>query len=169
MKVIFLDIDGVLNVIPKGRDRFGGTFHKEFEDNLKMIIDCTGAKIVISSSWRFDGLDHMKAMWDYRKLPGEVIDCTPDCAQLVSAEKFKFLDEVERGHEIQEWLDQHPEVTGFVIIDDDSDMLKSQQQNFVRCANNRHHKGNVEGYGLTGMCRDKAIEILNTPVKPTHQ
>jgi hypothetical protein len=34
---VFLDIDGVLNVIPQGRDEFGSLFHKEFMDNLKWI------------------------------------------------------------------------------------------------------------------------------------
>lgn len=49
-KIIFLDIDGVLNVIPQGFDDFGGIFHKNFEDNLKHIIEETNAKIVISST-----------------------------------------------------------------------------------------------------------------------
>lgn len=50
MKIIFLDIDGVLNVIGQGRDEYGQIFHKHFENNLKRIIDETDAKIVISSS-----------------------------------------------------------------------------------------------------------------------
>lgn len=58
MKVIFLDIDGVLNVYCQGRDEYGCTFHKHFEDNLRWIIEETGAKIVISSTWRRDGLDN---------------------------------------------------------------------------------------------------------------
>ena len=40
-KIIFLDIDGVLNVIEQGWDDYGPLFHKHFEDNLKMIIDKT--------------------------------------------------------------------------------------------------------------------------------
>ena len=39
MKVIFLDIDGVLNVYGSPycgkRDEFGDCFHKHFEENLK--------------------------------------------------------------------------------------------------------------------------------------
>jgi precorrin-6B methylase 1 len=46
------------------------TFHSNFVDNLRSIIDKTGAKIVISSSWRTDGLDIMKDLWKYRDLPG---------------------------------------------------------------------------------------------------
>jgi GTP-binding protein HflX len=46
-KIIFLDIDGVLNVIGQGRDEFGQTFHKHFEDNLRWIIEQTGAETAI--------------------------------------------------------------------------------------------------------------------------
>ena len=44
MNVIFLDFDGVLNVIPQGHDDFGGIFHTEFVENLSRIIDETRAK-----------------------------------------------------------------------------------------------------------------------------
>ena len=73
-KIIFLDIDGVLNVISQGKDEYGSKFHKHFEDNLKTLIEKTGAKIVITSTWRSSGLNVMKNMWKDRKLPGEVID-----------------------------------------------------------------------------------------------
>lgn len=102
MKVIFLDIDGVLNVYPQGRDEFGSLFHKHFEDNLRLVIEKTNAKIVISSTWRYSGLKVMKDMWKQRNLPGEVIDITPDCAQIVDNGIVEFYDLVERGHEIQE-------------------------------------------------------------------
>ena len=51
MKIIFLDIDGVLNVIPQGHDEYGAIFHNHFIDNLKRLIDKTNAKIVITSTW----------------------------------------------------------------------------------------------------------------------
>ena len=162
MKVIFLDIDGVLNVYPQGRDEFGSLFHKHFEDNLKLVIEKTNAKIVISSTWRYSGLKVMKDMWKQRNLPGEVIDITPDCAQIVNKGVVEFYDLVERGHEIKEWLDNHPEVERYVIFDDDNDMLQSQRNNFVRTANNTDHPDCVDiGYGLTLQCAQEAIKILN--------
>jgi hypothetical protein len=162
MKIIFLDIDGVLNVYCEGRDQFGCTFHTNFVENLRNIIDKTGAKIVISSSWRTDGLDVMKELWKYRDLPGEVIDVTPDSYYLINEGKFEFYDQVERGHEIQYWLDKHKEVTNYVIIDDDNDMLDNQRENFVRTANNMHHDDCVDiGYGLTKICSEKVIQILS--------
>jgi acyl-coenzyme A synthetase/AMP-(fatty) acid ligase len=137
MKIIFLDIDGVLNVIGQGRDQFGSIFHKHFEDNLRYLIEQTGAKIVISSSWRFSGLDIMKDMWLKRNLPGEVIDITPYCAMIHEDESYESYESVERGYEIQEWLNKHPEVENYVILDDD-DMLDSQLNNFVKTSENSH-------------------------------
>lgn len=161
-KIICLDLDGVLNVIPQGHDEFGSIFHSNFVDNLKHIIDETGAKIVISSTWRMNGILEMKRMWEVRGLPGEVIDITPTCYQMVDWGKFERYDEVERGYEIQDWLDKHPEVTNYVILDDDNDMLDSQRDNFVRCANNTDHEDCVDiGYGLTKQCAEQAITILN--------
>jgi hypothetical protein len=161
MKVIFLDIDGVLNVYCQGRDEYGCTFHKHFEDNLRWIIEETGAKIVISSTWRRDGLDVMQNLWKHRNLPGEVIDITPTEVDVVEYGTCEFYDLVDRGHEIQQWINDH-NIVNYVIIDDDNDMLPSQRGNFVRTANNKDHSDCVDiGYGLTRKCSEKVIEILN--------
>jgi len=80
-KVIFLDIDGVLKPeVVRGRvvkDKYGEIFDQSNVDVLASIIEQTGAKIVISSTWKYDGLDKMKQMWNDRHLPGDVIDITP--------------------------------------------------------------------------------------------
>ena len=44
MKVLFLDVDGVIN-IPAGMD-------PNLLENLRGVIETTGAKIVLSSDWR---------------------------------------------------------------------------------------------------------------------
>jgi hypothetical protein len=161
MKIIFLDIDGVLNVYGQGYDKFGQLFHKHFEDNLKWIIEETEAKIVISSTWRFAGLERMQEMWRERNLPGEVIDVTTDLA--LYQDSGENYERVERGHEIQEWIDEHQtEVTHYLILDDDNDMLISQQGNFVRTSNNINHPDCIDiGYGLTKICAERGIRILN--------
>lgn len=158
-KVIFLDIDGVLRVLPQGRDRFGAKFHKHFEDNLRVLIEKTSAKIVISSTWRFNGFQEMVDMWKERGLAGEVIDITPD--------SYIVDDRVsghERGYEIQSWLNVNP-VEKYVILDDcglDNNILESQSDNFVLCSGNYDHEDYVDaGYGLTKECVEKAITILN--------
>ena len=165
-KIIFLDIDGVLNVIPQGRDEYGAIFHKHFEDNLRWIIEQTGAKIVISSTWRFSGLKVMQEMWKKRNLPGEIIDITPNEVEVVNKGKFDldFYDDVKRGHEIQYWIDNNSDkIFSYYIIDDDNDMLFHQINNFVRTANNIDHSDCIDiGYGLTRECAQQVIEILNT-------
>lgn len=160
-KVIFLDIDGVLNVIPQGHDEFGAIFHPHFEENLKHIIDNTQAKIVISSTWRMSGLNVMQDMWKHRNLAGEVIDITPTEVDVVDRGTCDFFDQVDRGYEIQQWIDDH-KPKAYCIIDDDNDMLPSQRENFVRTAENHSHPDKVDyGYGLTRICAEKVIEILN--------
>lgn len=161
-KIIFLDIDGVLNVGYPGHDEYGRLFHPEFVDNLKRIIDETGAKIVISSTWRYGGIQRMKDLWTHRSLPGEVIDITPDCNDLYREGLFEFIDSIERGHEIEHWLYENPGFESYVILDDDNDFLPSQRGNFVRTANNINHPDSIDiGYGLTKECASTAIRILN--------
>jgi hypothetical protein len=160
-KIIFLDIDGVLNVIPQGFDDYGAKFHKDFEHNLKWIIEQTEAKIVISSTWRMSGLKVMREMWEKRGLAGEVIDITPTEVDVVERGTCEFYDLVDRGHEIQQWIDDN-NVKCYCIIDDDNDMLPSQKNNFVRTANNQSHPDCIDiGYGLTKQCAERVVEILN--------
>jgi hypothetical protein len=155
-KVIFLDIDGVLNVYCQGRDEYGCTFHKHFEDNLKWIIEETEAKIVISSSWRLSGIVAMREMWEFRGLAGEIIDITPN---LTYGEGL--LTSTPRGEEIKAWLDLNL-VRRYCIIDDDSDMLTEQTPFFVQTSGNENHSDCVDiGYGLTKECAERVIEILN--------
>ncbi len=153
MKIIFLDIDGVLNVYCEGRDEYGCTFHKHFENNLKWIIEETGAKIVITSTWRYSGLNIMQEMWKKRELTGEVIGVTPNHSSIYYEEpnykNLPFQERLERGFEIQEWLDKH-KVDSYVILDDDNDMLTSQLDNFIQTSNNSDHEDCIDmGYGLT--------------------
>lgn len=147
MKIIFLDIDGVICVNWKeDADEFGHGFHEAYVKNLSDIIEKTGAKIVISSTWRMSGLSEMQRMWEMRDLPGKVIDVTPVMNTI-------------RGEEIAEWL-RGNQCDNYVIIDDGNDFLSEQKPFFVRTAfNGPDKKGLV--LGLTVTCTEKAIEILN--------
>lgn len=184
MKIIFLDFDGVMALMHKDRDEFGSLFHTEFINNLKKIVDNTGAKIVVSSTWRSSGLSEMKKMWLSRKMPSEIIDITPRCDGYTSYSdrdfETKYLT-VCRGHEIQWWLSnvgkfqrinwskekqmeymQKSNVENYVIMDDDSDMLYCQREHFVRCSNRYNEPDAIEGYGLTKKAAIEAIKILNS-------
>lgn len=179
MKVIFLDIDGVLNVITQGHDEYGSTFHKHFVANLEQIIKETEAKIVISSSWRTASLKSMQEMWLFRDLPGEIIDVTPSL-YLKKGGCLVFWNDklnehptpaiggysIPRGCEIDYWVrnesEKFGELKNYVILDDDTDMLWHQRNNFVQCSDNPEHEDCVDvGYGLTKLNALKAIKILN--------
>jgi hypothetical protein len=160
MKIIFLDIDGVLNVIPERFDNFGGCFHENFVENLRNIIEKTDAKIVVSSSWRLSGLKIMQEMWKDRKLPGDVIDVTPDLYYGEDAMGNRIGRDMCRGDEIQHWLDRH-DIESYVILDDDTDFLESQNKNFVRCSCDNFDDDCIDiGYGLTKRRAELAIKVL---------
>ena len=159
MKVIFLDIDGVLNVYSRDHDEFGSQFHDHLVENLKYIIDNTNAKIVISSSWRSGGLERMKDMWTKRNYPAEVIGVTPDLSYQDDNDEYH---RVKRGEEIDWYLKKNTNIENYVILDDDTDFLPHQLGNFVQCSTNINHPDCVDiGYGLTKICSERAIRILN--------
>ena len=75
-KFLFLDIDGVINTGQYSKyllknylndfDENGSIFDPNAVDNLRYVIDCTNADVIISSTWRYDGLDKMQKLWkDY--------------------------------------------------------------------------------------------------------
>lgn len=164
MKVIFLDIDGVLNTqdwhgrMTKDtpRDEFGWVFDPVAVENLGHVVKETGASIIISSSWKFLGLAKLREMWKIRNLPGTILDITPNTVSdevLLNAN----LDEMElgvcRGNEIKEWLSRHKgKVSNYVIIDDFDDMLPEQEDHVV-LTNTL--------IGITDFDAEKAITILN--------
>ena len=142
-KVLFLDIDGVLNTkywytqmdktTPK--DKYGYAFDPNAVANLKKILDETGADIVISSSWKCMGLSQLEEMWEERSLPGKIIGITPNSVSdelLLNAD----IDNMEpfhiRGTEIREWLRKNSKhVSHYAILDDMDNVLPEQQDHFV--------------------------------------
>ena len=145
-KIIFLDIDGVLNT-ERQHDRcvnekispvdgFGYAFDPIAVANLKSIVEKTGANIVISSSWKFWGLDAMQRMWANRGLPGKVIDVTPNNVsdEILLSVDLEYMDiPAGKGSEIKEWLStKGHDVTDYAILDDLPDMLPEQESHFVQ-------------------------------------
>lgn len=139
-KILFLDIDGVLNpkwwVRKAFVDRYGCAFDPECVSNLEKMIDETGAEIVISSSWKYMGVLKLQRMWKDRGLPGKIVDVTPDFMsdELLMNEELGNMDHLcNRGCEIKRWLMQHKdEEVQYVIIDDIDDILPEQQAYFIQ-------------------------------------
>ena len=86
-KYLFLDFDGVLNTGNYQKrmkkegidayDEYGPIFDPQTVEYLRQIIDRTGCKVVISSTWRNEGVERMKHMWKDRAMPGEIHSMTP--------------------------------------------------------------------------------------------
>ena len=164
-KVIFLDIDGVLNTerqhercVEAGLayvDNFGYAFDPVSVTNLKGIVDETGADIVISSSWKFWGLSTMQKLWASRKLPGKIIDVTPNNVSdemLLSVDLSLMELPAGKGSEIKEWLSTSgQDVSDYAILDDMEDMLPEQQSHFVQTD---------PRVGITNADADRVITIL---------
>lgn len=181
MKIIFLDIDGVLNGyglfteiiyhtakklgllkwLRSHHDIFG--VHTRKVKLLAQIVKHTGARIVISSSWRFG--------WD---VPYQ--EKTVRQKELIDKlEKYglSIMDRTNRiglgdytSHresEIREWLSRHTEVVSFVVLDDEccdlqgfvgKELVKTSEANYIR--------GNWrENTGLKPKHVRQAIRILN--------
>jgi|GEM_PF-731461 len=108
MKVIFLDIDGVLNCrkTPNPR-KLPYIVDKRLLARLKKLLDRTGAKVVLSSTWRIDPI----GLYAARHWGVPFIDVCPD------------MPKSPRCKEVLAWLSNHPKVTRFVVIDDEDDQL----------------------------------------------
>ena len=141
-KVIFLDIDGVLNTSrwhnqvesSKLQDEYGYLFDPVAVANLAKIIEETGADIVISSSWKFMGLSKIRKMWKDRNLPGKVVGITPNSVSdefLLNADLEKMDLMPIRGQEVKEWLMYYGKNIQYVILDDMIDVLHEQKEHFV--------------------------------------
>ena len=131
LKYIFLDFDGPLNT---GRndyldpDKYGHHFDDMAVRNLRRIVDRTGARIVVSSSWRHLGLKRIQEIWKDWGMPGEIIGCTPG----LWGDGRIFNT---RGEEIQQWLDENaPTDYSYVVIDDmdEAEAIEGQEDFWIQ-------------------------------------
>ena len=126
MRVLFLDIDGVLN--RRGtKERCGGYLGVDRELSRRFLtwLRGTDVKVVLSSTWRLH-----PEMWDHLREAGIKFDgVTPD---LVRKRVSGVYEATVRGDEINKYLDDFPQITSYAILDDNSDMLEHQKPFFVQ-------------------------------------
>lgn len=152
MKVIFLDIDGVLNddsTPTRTKSRFV-FIDREKLLRLKQIVDATGAEIVLSSTWRYDR-DNPQYNGDFLELQ--------EVFRQVGLEFYSFTPEdvygIRRGMEIRAWLGLHPEVDRYIILDDE--LFDFEQRGLLpRLIRTEFGDG-----GLTDAHVQEAIEMLS--------
>ena len=191
MKIIFLDIDGVLNcesayrngecqyqewIWEDGRKDHYQRFCVRSKELLNKLIDETGAKIVISSTWRHSGIEFMKKVWKMEEMSGDIIGITPSL-------RTKGLH-IPRGMEIHYYLNNNLQfqhinwdeviqqeymnksgVENYIIIDDDSDMLYGQRNHFVHVLPSPRNKDgfNQHYYEIAKSMLEKTVIELNYP------
>ena len=117
MKIIFLDIDGVLNskVYDRESTTEDGNIDKTRLPLVKRIVDETGAKIVLSTTWRKHWVREYACL---DKTGKQLVDTLRE-AGLEIYDKTPYHERYDRPGEIREWLDEHGgEVEAFVILDD---------------------------------------------------
>lgn len=153
MKIIFLDIDGVLNSIKTFIER---NSKKELELDeekiilLKEIVDSTDAKIVLISSWRYF-LDK-----NLRPLDNK----TSQLLELFNKHGINLYDKTtiknDREEEIIEWIYiNNPE--NFIIIDDSNyEILKDHLI--------KTYFSNNEFLGLCNKHVEESINMLNKKI-----
>jgi hypothetical protein len=161
MKIIFLDIDGVLATnkeFATNRTKFREKylwakelrvpyrFNEGCVDVFNEILDTTNADIVISSDWRFH--------WDLDELDkifkANGVKKSPIFGTIKNKRKMSSDLEDDRVYQINEWVKfNKPEK--WIAIDDMN--LSSLGPNFFRTKD-------AEGLKQTGL-KDKIIKILN--------
>lgn len=113
-KILFLDIDGPL--IPMrayflpGQTKIVSLFDPCATSLVLKLIEQSGAKLVVSSSWGSQGYDKCMAVFEKNGIARSHFH-----TDWVTPRKMSS----ERIHEIKWWLDDHPEVTHYVAIDDE--------------------------------------------------
>ncbi len=169
MKVIFLDIDGVLNnaknflhaVLKVSGDLVQrGQFDPDCVRALNSITEQSGANLVLASTWRLGmPFKTMRKILRQQGVGGNLVDYTPYLTEPIPGiDRFPTEDgsyqpvrQLTRGKEIQAWLDGVEQVDNFVILDDDSDM-DHLQDHLVRT---------VFEEGLRLEHVEKALALLN--------
>lgn len=160
MKILFLDIDGVLNseasfrfwhrmrFKPEEVAPWGWHLPEDRREELcpicitnihRIFEEVPDLKIVVSSTWRLHGLEELKKIFHHwPEIADRMIDITPD------------FGIGPRGNEIKHWLHTNQNKYGeiqYVIVDDDGDMPGL-------------HKRFVQTKWRDGLTATKAWEII---------
>ena len=145
-KIIFLDVDGVLN------SAFDVTVENQFDDKmvdwLVYLVNESGAKIVVHSSWKYHK-DSLKKLTDRLAQSGlETFDVTPTI----------FGPNCGRVNEIKQWLNEHPHDPERWVMLDDWDYRKEFGKHMIQTWS---HDNNKCGFGLNEAYVKQALAILN--------
>lgn len=159
IKVIFLDVDGVLNDHSDLMESFNAGGDNDVITpskvaRLNSIIEATGAVCVLSSTWRVVfGFEQTIALMEKRGFTGSFVGMTPDFVTYRCSET--------RGSECQAWLDQHDEmdIESYLILDDEEDFPGMEHRRIRTCYIAKDSQGGLQDEHI-----EQAINILNKPL-----
>lgn len=151
-KVIFLDFDGVVNtplwevknneyICRYGYPNDGKVNDWQAVQWVSEFCEKYEYSIVISSTWRI--------AWKYT--PEHAIACLKNGGLREGIEVLgctPYLENKHRGDEIEAYLNEHPEITHFLIFDDDTDMGKYMDY-LVQCDSANGFKENEYNAAVT--------------------
>lgn len=186
-KVVFLDVDGV--VLPAGsvetiivdgvalpvRERMSQEdFSASALDNLRTIVEKTGATIVLSSEWRRTEpmRNSIGVGLRSRNIPQlrgwtKVFKPRPELCKPDQGTDMAIAWCERRAREIGDWLKGHPEVTAWVALDDLdfnwADSVRAVGTPLMKCRSVLTHPK----YCLTEENAAEAVRILTNPPNPT--
>lgn len=118
MKVIFLDVDGVLNNEFTTESIIGYCgIDDELVEKLAKIVRITGAEIVLVSDWKM----YFDSRVDIKDSTHPMIRYLMDKLQKSDLYIYDYTidrNASDRGYGIQRWLKRFPEVERWVVLDD---------------------------------------------------
>ncbi len=143
MRVLFFDIDGVLNDHTWNEIAQSNTIMPRCVEEFNRIIHETGCKLVISSAWRYMVAGHAVTLGGFSYLlrthgvtaKGEIVGMTVPDEEIA-----------DRADQITDWVNNHLDVAEWVAIDDLD--LPLPYDNFVKTD------------GKVGLTADDADEII---------
>lgn len=168
MKIIFLDVDGVLN---------SNDYYKSLEDThgydkdidlekvklLKEIVDATGAEIVLSSTWRIlRETDESPALATFVHLENvlkehgmEIKDYTPVIKGIRPLEIATYLEDLDKRITREDNI----EAINFISLDDDFTVKDYENEDLYDCLIQTSYWKSPGGLQTEHV--EKAIKILN--------
>ena len=165
-KVIFLDIDGVLNDEGKNYDK-GVKLDSDMVKNLAYIVKMTGADVILSSSWKYGYERFIENNYQSNDPAYQQLH-TMLAAEGITIKGITPISQesgsVARPFEIREWLNRYPYIFSYVILDDDTFWQWGYlQRNVITTRTPKSPPDRYERYvkGLTMAHAEKAIAILN--------
>lgn len=140
--VVFLDFDGVLNT--RSWTERPGYLERPLDPGLVarlgQLVAAAGAEVVLSSSWRSEGLDACRRHLQVAGFPS---------AERVVAVTSATSPWGGRAHEILDWVELH-EVERFVVLDDEPGLTEVAE----------HHIWIDPEVGLTTANVEAALAVL---------